>query len=168
MASHEKIEVAIISAAICSMINHSKETIRYGCGHVYAKYFELNLFGETMKMQEAFLAQAMMCGECALTNHIAPFTKRCAQCGFAIVKDDAVSTSTTSAEGIKIEDLAKHGGSFLTCNRKNCCARQEHLAGHWNGTRFVPNFGDPESGNYDITQWGAEYGNQRQRGGCGD
>ncbi len=125
------------------VIDRSEGRQVYACGHEDADRFDLELYGERQRFNDAYFKDKPYCGDCLL-KFVMEGSIRCAACGLIIRDDDPVALYS-SGDGLGRYPSTLVDGQYVGCMRWDCCPSGGFFSGHWTSQGFKPLFASGNS-----------------------
>jgi len=105
---------------------------KYACGHRDVRVFALNFHGHIMEMDEDYLAERVLCGDCQLAKLLEDAI-RCFACGTAILPGNPISLCYVrkSHPPYTVTVETPHGPRAVGCLNRGCASDGSDYSGNW-------------------------------------
>lgn len=121
----------------CRVVARAGRRIRYGCGHVDARRFAHDFYGEVCDADLAAIKRFDLCGDCLLAAALAT-SCRCAVCGYVILAGEGVAIVRSDPSMPEAWRTPVGEGGAVACLRMDCCPTAAFFAGHWTDRGYLP------------------------------
>ena len=113
------------------LVDCSKETRQFSCGHEGPISFNYDIYGDHIETDKESLSQSEKCGDCIVAEMKKDIIQ-CCFCGQPIFPGSQVALYG-GGKGIRKKWTTKHKGSAIGCMAWECCPSGGFFGGIWTG-----------------------------------